>query len=294
MRIGMSMTAAVIAGMVCNARAQLHEGDIIISVHNGRLVTGDVDPITGEQGPGDRVFNATLGGVVPNFTNDPGYDHVPGPFGASSMIGFNIRKALRKWDGVDFSTIPEERLEFRKGALSPIPTPLDDTLTPGFMLTVGSNLRWHEHFGMLLLTPSSDGVYLVELELLTTEPGVEMSEPYWIVIDQNAPAQVVLDATNWVVDNFDSPGGPIACNPADLNTASASSPSAPGFGEPDGILTPSDFFAFVYFFQTGDLRADLNNASATNPSASGFGQPDGLISPADFIAFAFYFQEACN
>jgi len=90
-----------------------------------------------------------------------------------------------------------------------------------------------------------------------------------------------------------TPGGPSGC-PADLNTASASNPSAPGWGVPDGQITPADFTAFVSFFQSGDLRADLNTATAGNPAAPGWGVPDGVISPADFTAFVYFFQQGCD
>jgi hypothetical protein len=89
--------------------------------------------------------------------------------------------------------------------------------------------------------------------------------------------------------------GPIGANcPADINTATAGNPAAPGWGVPDGQVTPADFTAFVSFFQSGDLRADLNTATAGNPSAPGWGVPDGILSPADFTAFVVFYQEGCD
>jgi hypothetical protein len=85
----------------------------------------------------------------------------------------------------------------------------------------------------------------------------------------------------------------LACNPADLNTASASSPVAMDWGVPDGILTPTDFSAFVNFFSTGDLRADINNASASSTASPLFGIPDGILSATDFTAFVAYFNAGC-
>ena len=86
---------------------------------------------------------------------------------------------------------------------------------------------------------------------------------------------------------------PEPCNPADINFASATTPAAPGWGVPDGILSAADFSAFVSFFQSGDLRADLNTATAGNPAAPGWGVPDGVVSPSDFSAFVFFFQQGC-
>jgi len=83
------------------------------------------------------------------------------------------------------------------------------------------------------------------------------------------------------------------CNPADLNRADAFSPTSPGFGNPDALITPADFIAFVHYFTTGDLRADLNTASAFSPASPGFGAPDGMLTPADFVAFQFFFTQGC-
>lgn len=83
------------------------------------------------------------------------------------------------------------------------------------------------------------------------------------------------------------------CNPADLNRADAFSPTSIGFGDPDALITPADFVAFVHFFTTGDLRADLNSASAFSPSSPVFGAPDGILTPADFAAFQFFFTQGC-
>ena len=86
---------------------------------------------------------------------------------------------------------------------------------------------------------------------------------------------------------------PLSCNPADLNTSTASNPAAPNWGVPDGILTPTDFSAFVTFFGAGDLRADINSASATSPASPNFGVPDGILTPTDFSAFVAYFNAGC-
>ena len=107
------------------------------------------------------------------------------------------------------------------------------------------------------------------------------------------PGSTCVDSNgNSIADVCESPE-PEGCNPADLNTATASNPASPDWGVPDGILTPTDFTAFVTFFSSGDLRADLNTASATSPASPGFGVPDGILSPTDFSAFVSYFNAGC-
>ena len=67
--------------------------------------------------------------------------------------------------------------------------------------------------------------------------------------------------------------------PADL-----SSPASPG--QPDGVLTGADFFAFLGLFQTGSPQADLS--SPTQP-----GVPDGAFTGADFFEFLTLFSQGC-
>jgi len=107
-------------------------------------------------------------------------------------------------------------------------------------------------------------------------------------------ATVTLDGTGTIVATGTfQPTAPVGCNPADLNTATASNPAAPDWGVPDGILTPTDFSAFVTFFSSGDLRADINSAAASTPASPGFGVPDGSLTPTDFTAFVAYFNAGC-
>nr|HRJ50450.1 hypothetical protein [Phycisphaerales bacterium] len=90
-----------------------HAGDIFLQLNYlGRICTARIDPDGGGIFNNARVFSAEFG-ESPNFTNDPGMDSDPGTFAVGTAIGFNIRRALRKWDGTDFSQIPEERIRVR-------------------------------------------------------------------------------------------------------------------------------------------------------------------------------------
>lgn len=99
---------------------------------------------------------------------------------------------------------------------------------------------------------------------------------------QGAPLTILLTAST----------GGSSC-PADISSASAFSPGMPGFGQPDGVVSPTDFTAFAQFFAAGDLRADISSASASNPSVPGFGVPDGIVSSADYAAFVLYYTAGC-
>ena len=125
-----------------------------------------------------------------------------------------------------------------------------------------------------------------------TDLGIPSTFAYPAGIGHSAiPLLVAMGDSNW--EFYRSVFEGLCSCPADINTATAGNPDAPGWGVPDGQVTPADFSAFVSFFQSGDLRADLNTATAGNPAAPGWGVPDGVLSPSDFSAFVFFFQQGC-
>jgi len=134
--------------------------------------------------------------------------------------------------------------------------------------------------------------------------GVGVAGPVWsmaVFDDGDGPAL-------FVGGMFETAGGVVVNNiarwrflgqtpqpcPADLNSATATSPASPNWGVPDGAVTPTDYAAFVSFFAAGDLRADINSASALSPADPGWGIPDCLVTPADFTAFVFFYQQGCQ
>lgn len=217
------------------ARAQ-HLLDIAIGNSQGRISTGvfqvrgdNVTPLLSQ-----RVF-ITEFGLFPDYTNNPGLDSLVGAFQGGTQIGFNILKALRKWDGTSFPAgaagIPPEQLQIKLGpAANTRVTPAADTVVAGFGLSVssgGSNSgEFHHHPGYTLLAPASDGLYLLELELWSTQAGLGTSMPYWMVFSQNESEENLKLAATWVRFNLWKP----TC-PADLNN--------------DGMVDDSDFVAFV-------------------------------------------------
>ncbi len=252
-----SCAVAALSGM---AMAQ-HQGDILLNVIEGRIQTGAVLDGGGVD-LDERVFISTLGVAFPDFTDDPGFDCVPGTFPANSSVGFRVRAALREWDGSGFTSIPDERLEVSFGPLGPVVTPLADEVVNGFTIRVGANGQWHRHLEYVLASPAETGVYLLEMSLYTNASGIGESKPFWVVFDQNAGTATVEAAAAWVVANK-------LC-PADFNR--------------DGFIDFFDYDDFVTCFETGvcgeDATADFNG--------------DAFVDFFDYDEFVAAFEVGCG
>lgn len=279
-RIIAAAAAFAIAG---SAAAQFHVGDIAIERDaENRIVFGEFDVPTGTVVFGSRVFNATLDEDLPAFwyTDDPGFDSEDGAFAAGSLISFGVRKALRQWDPVeqDFDTIAAATMELSWSIFGPVAVPASDPAVPAVLLSipVANTGEFHRHPGYEILRPADEGIYALELELGSNEPGVLTSEPIWLVFrTPGADQQQQLDAMAWIEANW---VGGASC-PADL-----SSPQSAGV--PDGVLTGADFFEFLSRFQNGDLSVDFSS-----PTSPGVG--DGVLTGADFFEFLNLFSQGC-
>ncbi|MBX3364139.1 MAG: hypothetical protein KF866_05175 [Phycisphaeraceae bacterium] len=274
-----------IAGFTAPSVAQLHPGDIVLGVDGDlRIMTGLVPPDAVDPVFPARIFTGEFG-EQPNWTNDPGYDSIPGAFTAGTRLTFSIRKALRAWNGADFTTIPQERIRINFGPLGPVLTPLDDSPVPGFGVSVTSGGNFHNHYGYTLEAPAQPGLYLLELDM-SGDRGLGTSDPYWIIFEQPGSGYDLGEAMQWVVRTYLDP----TC-PADLT--GASDPDAPDYGVPDGAVDAADFFYFLDQFVAGNAAvADLTGSS--DPNAPDYGVPDGVVDATDFFYFLDLFVTPCS
>jgi hypothetical protein len=156
------------------AFAQIHGGDVELDVVGNQVVTAQ------------RVYGAELGEIIPNEVDEPGFDSLPGTFPSGSSIRFSILDSLRKWDGSGFDMIPAETLSVRFGSsLGPITTPSTPAIADGFNLNVASNGSWHRHYDFVLNSPASAGIYLLQLQLSSSNAGIASTDPFFIVFNQN-------------------------------------------------------------------------------------------------------------
>ncbi|MFG0285682.1 MAG: GC-type dockerin domain-anchored protein [Phycisphaerales bacterium JB039] len=249
------LTIASIAALATTASAQ-HGGDILLATDAGRIVTGELDGTVPEFP--HRVFLSELGELIPNWTDEPGFDSEAGAFSPGLRIGFDVAAALRLWDGEDFDQIPAERMRIAKAGLE-VETPPADALTPGFVFgAAGATGKFHHHITFELLDPASDGIYLLELQLWAETGSPDRSDSFWIVFNQNRPEPEHEAAAAWVETVL------AGCR-ADLDG--------------DGSLTFFDFLMFQNLFAAGDMAADFDG--------------DGSLTFFDFLAFQNEFAAGC-
>lgn len=252
----LAISAAALAAAATHADA-VHAGDIGIELdYLGRIQTYLIDEDTGLPTYNTRVFIADFDQT--GFTNEPGVDSDLDAFSYPSSIGFNIRKAIRQWNGVDFSQVPADRIQIKLANLGPVLTPATDVLTPGFAMSVNTDGEFHHHPGYSWLGETPTGVYLIELELWSTDPSVTTSRPYWIIFNSNDSVENVNAATEWAEQNL------IGC-PSDFDGS--------------GFVDVDDFNMFVPAFEAGDHTADFDQS--------------GFVDVDDFNTFVVSFEAGC-
>lgn len=173
------LSLAALAGV-----SQAHVGDIGLKVINGQIVTGKVEEIGGVDTvlPGERVFGGDFSEFIPGYSDEPGFFAADGEFAAGTGIGFTLYKALRVWNGSDFSTVagPTINIEFGPNSVT---TPLTDGPLEGFTFAVPASGGFDEHWDFILSDVDATGIYLLEFELWSTDTSVARSERTWIVLN---------------------------------------------------------------------------------------------------------------
>jgi hypothetical protein len=206
----------VAAGMLLGAGAafaQPHAGDILLTIDGTSTInTGHINA-DGSLNTHERVFGTTLGVTFPNFTDNPGFDCLPGTFPNTSRNGFRILDALRVWDGTDFHLIPDELMEIAFSTLS-VETPATPMVVEGFTLAVGSNGEWHRHLEYTLGAPADPGIYLLQLQIYSNTGTINPTQPFWMVFNQNLDQATLDGVVHWVKVRL---AGEFDCGSADFN-----------------------------------------------------------------------------
>ncbi|RMH26548.1 MAG: hypothetical protein D6692_09020 [Planctomycetota bacterium] len=221
----------------------LHDADFLIRVVDGVLETGEVGTDGAAVYP-VRIKTAVFGAEgVANFTNDPGVNAELGVLVPGMSVGFDLTAAVREWDGT-FDTISDDRITVRKSGINTL-TPTSDIVVPGIVfgqadLDAGAGFHHHVQF---ILNPAMggvpSGVWMLTWELWTDAPGVERTEPLYIIFGQGAGVSELDDAVAWVEQNLIGD----AC--------------APDLAAPFGVLNIFDMLEYIALFNAQEPGADL-------------------------------------
>jgi len=191
-----ALPAAAVAGAGAG-EDHTHEGDIVLTVRHGRIITGSGE---GADFRRAQVFGSEFGAEgFPNTTDEPGFDNLLGTFAPGSLISFYILSELLQWDGAALgSTLNGEVMEI---SLGPVAVTTSSGFVPGFTLPVGESGEWHEHYEYTLIDGGrgvTDGVFALKMNLVSDDPGVGRSIPFWLVFNQNADEAIHDGVIDWV------------------------------------------------------------------------------------------------
>jgi len=169
--------------------------------------------------------NGTIDSIlgVPTFPSGPGfaygYDLADGgtqSFDAGSVLSLTFTGGLRRWDGVAFVDAGATQLKAFRGSVATISNPpenfaitsdagpFDNVALPAVAANYGSEgaeVHVSLRFALLgdgadPLSASPDGIYLLSMQLASTQAGLALSEPFYFVLNKNAPLNATAAAVN--------------------------------------------------------------------------------------------------
>ncbi len=238
MRIGILALAVWTALATATARA--HGPQIQITDDNNKLVTRQLfrnEPYTALSPPASVyvIPMRQLGGiwyVQPNSDLDPilqqpafpsgpglayGYDQVDGgprDFAVGSTFSEVFVDGLKRWNGSAFVDPGTEQIgAFRGSAVAPADqattsdsAPYAGITYPAISATYTADDHSAARFRLLgngtdPLSPSQDGIYLLSLQLKSTQPGLAPSDPFYFVLRKHATDATTIEAVNALVQS---------------------------------------------------------------------------------------------
>jgi hypothetical protein len=242
-----AVSAALVMGSVANAQ---DFGDVALEVSQGKIVTGLFSKKDGSVTSPVAVFASVFGeDGFDAITSEPGFDAEPGTFPTGGSIGFTVLDGWKQWTGNGFEAASDEQLSISFLKLETIVAadPIE-----GFQLAVQPDGGWHRHFNFVIFDPidgePQPGIYLLQMQLASTDKSIQPSDPFWFVFNYNESSQEHQAAIDWVQKNLASP---------------------PCFGDlnGDGIVDGADLGLLLGAWDSDDPIADLNG--------------DGIVDGAD-------------
>jgi hypothetical protein len=164
-----------------------------------------------------RPNNSLLAGI-PAFPSGPGlaygYDQADGgdrAFAPGSILTVEFVDGLKLWNGVSFVDAGATQLKGFRGSNPAIDTPEANfaitsdsdpfdsvslaAITDSYNAEAHSSLRWALlGDGTSPTSNSPDGVYLLSMQLRSTQDGLATSEPYYYLLHKNASPEAIHGA----------------------------------------------------------------------------------------------------
>jgi hypothetical protein len=259
----------VAAGCASTAVAQIHEGDVLLVMDSGSILThAQLGGGVSEQA---CVFGATLS---TGSTNDPGFDTQNGAFGSNQSVFLDIVSHLREWDGEQFISAAPTQIRITRGFDGPVFSPSEGSGPAlGFPVTANSSGKWHKHYLFTLTGDQPDGIYALELQLRTASGVPGDSSPFWFVFNKNLDNTSFTEALSYTLNEL-SACGEIVCV-GDI---------ADDFGSPgaDGQVSFGDFLALLGLI--GPCPGGTPGCAGDIADDFGTIGNDGQVSFGDFLA----------
>lgn len=195
------------------ALAQVHEGDIELSLVNNRITLAGNDAFHFN---GQAVFEGDFGDFAggPYRTDDPGFDNEAGTFAAGTILNYRALGRLQFWNGSSWTAaVPGNEYVRMDGNLGEDtrwnPMGLMGDLT-GLIGQAGANGQIHEHLDFSVARTGGGvpavGAYLVQLQL---ESAAHLtSAPYYMAFNRGlsgtdfetaVSALAVPEAQTWLM-----------------------------------------------------------------------------------------------
>jgi hypothetical protein len=164
-----------------------------------------------------RPNNSLLAGI-PEFPSGPGlaygYDQADGgdrAFAAGSVLSVQFVDGLKLWNGVSFVDAGTTQLKGFRGSNPAIDSPAANfavtsdsapfdsvslsAITDSYNAEAHASLRWALlGDGTSPTSASPDGVYLLSMQLTSTQDGLASSDPYFFLLHKNASADAIRGA----------------------------------------------------------------------------------------------------
>lgn len=205
--------------VILASSALAQHADVRPYVENGQIKTGGFNDATSDFAPGLRAFGYDFGEdpSQPYFTQDPGFNAASSSgLPSASQLIFNIVGSatlglpanLSYWNGVGpvtFATTPAaETLTLNFGSQNVLVDNSTSSVAGFSLQTVTASGAVHRHLNAFLNAPTdpTPGIYLLPLELQSSDLSLATSTPFFIVYN-NGMSETVHDAAiSWVQDNL--------------------------------------------------------------------------------------------